>query len=832
MKAVVMAGGFGSRIQPLTHSTPKPMLPLLNRPMMEHTMLKLRDLGITDFIVLLYYKPEIIKDYFKDGSHMGMNIDYVTPDDDYGTAGAVKKAQELIGDENFIIISGDVVTDFDFEKIFAFHKEKKSQLTITLTTVENPLQFGVVITDREGKIEKFLEKPSWGEVFSDTINTGIYIIEPEILDEIPKDENYDFGKDLFPSLMQSDVTLWGYDASGYWRDVGNPESYREVFEDVFTKKVDLIKRGKTHNHVDGVLFIEDDNQLDKSIEIIGEVVIGKNVTISRNVKLKNCVIGDDTIVEENCKISNTIIWNDVKIGKNGIFDSCVICNNNKIDKNVVAKAGLILAEGCEVGQLVNFEKDITIWPDKKIEDAAIVTSNLILGSKYKNSIFEAGKVTGKTNIELSCDMSTKLAEALAAQLPVGSKVMVSRDYHRSSLMLKRAFMSGLMSAGISIIDARGAPISVMRHDLHNSDDIVAGVHFMQDIDPASTKILFFTEEALYIDNNLAKTIEKAFFKESFRRVDFQEIGLIQDANYSSDRYKKDIYEMVDKHLLSRDSFRIAVDLTHGMLSRVYPEIINYIGINNILINAYQDEQKHLNQDALIKRSKEDIEKMVLNLELDIGFVIYPSGQKLTLVCDEGIALDRQLGLLCVLYLFNMDAKEKRKVFLPVWAPDVMDEEFTNLEITRGKYANFKEKELSKYDLVAALEGSFAFTEFSLHRDSTYATLKIMEMLIKQDVKLSKIITCVKSFYYKRLKVECNQALKGKMMRKFLEDAKGKKSSMIDGVKIWINDTAWILMIPDQYTDNLNLYIQAKDDNEGKVILDEYLQKIEKWKSDE
>ncbi len=831
MKAVVMAGGFGSRIQPLTHSTPKPMLPLFNRPMMEHTMLKLRDLGITEFIVLLYYKPEIIKEYFKDGSEKGMNISYVTPDDDYGTAGAVKKAQELIGDENFVIISGDVVTDFDFEKMFEFHKAKKSKLTITLTKVENPLQFGVVITDYEGKIEKFLEKPSWGEVFSDTINTGIYIIEPEILDEIPVNENYDFGKDLFPSLMSGDVTLWGYDAKGYWRDVGNPESYREVYEDVFSKKVSLSKKGEALNYPDGTLYIEEVIELDPSIEIIGDVCIGKNVTIGKNVKLKNSVIGDNCVIEDRCKISNSAIWNNVQIGKNGIYDSCVICSDNKIEKNVTAKAGLILAEGCDVGQLVSFEKDVIIWPDKKIEDASIVSSSLILGSKYKNSIFEAGKVTGKTNIELSCDMATKLAEALASQLPVGCRVMVSRDYHRSSLMLIRAFISGLMSAGISIIDAKGTPISVMRHDLYASDDIIAGVHFMQDIDPASTKILFFSEEALYIDSNLSKTIERAFFRESFRRVDFQQIGQIQDANYSNTRYKKAIYKAVDKQLLDRDSFRIAVDLTHGMLNRVYPEILNYIGVNNILINAYQDEQKLINQDNLIKRSKEDIEKMVKNLELDIGFVIYPSGQKLTIVCDKGTALDRQLGLLCVLYLYNRDKEEKRKVFLPVWAPDVMDKMFENLIITRGQYSNFKANQLKEYDLVAALEGSFAFTNFSLHRDSTYASLKIMEMLIKQDIKLSKILEEIQPFYYKSLKVECNQSLKGKMMRKFLEDAKDKDASLIDGVKIWINKDAWILMIPDQYTDNLNLYIQAKDDKEGDIILSEYLEKIENWKHD-
>ncbi len=832
MKAVVMAGGFGSRIQPLTNSTPKPMLPLFNRPMMEYTILRLKDVGIREFIVLLYYKPEVIKEYFQDGSKFGIKIDYVLPNDDFGTAGAVKKAQDLIGDENFIIVSGDVVSDFDFEKIFSFHKKKNSKLTITLTKVENPLEFGVVITDYEGKIEKFLEKPSWGEVFSDTINTGIYILEPEILEMIPKDENFDFAKDLFPLLMQNGITLWGYEASGYWRDVGNPDSYKEVHEDVFNKKVKLNNKSfKTIKYPDGVLYVSDHVELDLSVEIIGEVYLGKEVSVGKNVKLKNSVIGDKSVIGDQVKLLNSVIWHDVKIEKESIFDSCVICNNNKIKRGAKAKAGLILAEGCEVGQFVTFEKDVTIWPYKKIEDASIVSTNLVLRSKYKNSIFELGKVTGKTNIELSCDMTTKLAEALASQLSIGSKVILSRDYHKSSLMLQRAFMSGLMSAGVSIIDAKGMPISVMRYDLYSSEDIVAGVHFMQDIDPSNTKILFFTQDALYIDSNLAKKIERAFFKEEFRRVDFQQIGQIQDANYAYTRYKKAIYSAFDKQFLKRDNFRIAVDLTHGMLSRVYPEILNYLGINNILINAYQNEQRLINQENMIKKSKTDISKMVKNLNLDIGFVIYPSGQKLTLVCDEGIALDRQLGLLCVLYLYNLDTDKKRDVFLPVWAPDIMDSEFKNLNITRGKYANFKVDDLKKYDLVATLEGSFAFSEFSLHRDSTYATLKIILMLIRQNIKLSQIIKEIKPFYYKRLKVECTQALKGKMMRRFLEDAKNKNSSLIDGVKIWLNKSAWILMIPDQYTDNLNLYIQAKDKLEGEEILSEYLKKIESWKVD-
>ena len=267
MKAVVMAGGFGTRIQPLTNSRPKPMLPIINKPMMEHTMMTLRDLGIKEFIVLLYFKPQIIKDYFGDGSDFGIKISYVVPDEDFGTAGAVKLAEDLIGDENFIIISGDLVTDFDFQKIFDYHKEKNAKLSITLASVENPLEFGVVIANADGKIEKFLEKPSWGEVFSDTINTGIYIIEPEILKYIPKNENYDFGKNLFPRLMKEGVELIAGNAEGYWRDVGNPESYRDVYEDILTGKVNIKIPGKKVVFPDGVLYSEVTYEFDKSIEI-------------------------------------------------------------------------------------------------------------------------------------------------------------------------------------------------------------------------------------------------------------------------------------------------------------------------------------------------------------------------------------------------------------------------------------------------------------------------------------------------------------------------------------------------------------------------------------
>jgi len=281
MKAVIMAGGFGTRIQPLTSSYPKPMLPFLNKPMMSYIVEALKNAGIIDIIVLLYFKPEIIKNYFGDGQNFGVNIRYILPDDDYGTAGAVKKAEKLI-DERFVVISGDLVTNFNIQEIVGFHEAKQSKATITLTSVEDPLQFGVIITDRNDKIVRFLEKPGWGEVFSDTINTGIYVLEADVLKLIPPDKPFDFAKDLFPLMFNNGMTIYGYKAKGYWKDVGNPDAYREVHMDVLEKKLISPKiEGQEVKYDEGVLFKGKNTRVDKDVKINGLVVIGDNVKIRK-----------------------------------------------------------------------------------------------------------------------------------------------------------------------------------------------------------------------------------------------------------------------------------------------------------------------------------------------------------------------------------------------------------------------------------------------------------------------------------------------------------------------------------------------------------------------
>jgi len=830
MKAIILAGGFGTRIQPLTNSLPKPMLPILNRPMMEHIIIKLRDeLNITEMAVLLYFKPEIIKEYFGDGSSLGVKITYVQPDDDYGTAGAVAFAREFL-DDTFIIVSGDLVTDFDFKKIKKFHEKKKSQLTITLTSVENPLQFGVVIANEDDKIERFLEKPSWGEVFSDTINTGIYMIEPEILNYIPHGENFDFAKDLFPTLMSDNITLWGYSAQGYWRDVGNPQSYREVYDDIFKGLITLPYKGEKVVYENGIAYLEEGVNLHEKIRINGTVIVGKDSKVAEGVTLSNVSIGANSKIKKHSEISNSILWDSVSIGQKVVLHNSIICNDNTIKDEVKANFGVIMAEHCDIGKKASFEKDIIMWPDKIIDPNSVVSNNVIWGNKYKSSIFEDGKVIGRTNIELSADMSVKLAESFGSILPIGSQVHISRDYHKSSRMLKRAFLSGILSTGINVMDIENVPSNVMRHCLAHDDNIAAGIHFRQSVDnPANTEIVLYTSEGLAIDTKLAKSIERIFFRENFRRVNYTEIGEISVKENIKDKYIDAVIEKLDHSVFKNNSLKIATDMMFGSTADIYPKIMNYLGIENILLNGYFDDKSLSKIATNVTKSQKDMGNMVKAMNLDCGFLIYPNGQKFQIIDDDGELIYDYITLLVVLHLLELTTDKKLKIFLPAWAPDCI--EYKNLEITRGKLNNLKAEDIKEYDLIATTDGHFAFSEFGLNRDAVFSSFKILELLLKSGKTLTKIITLIPYFAYKGENVACPSEFKGKMMRKFLEDGKNKKTSSVDGVKIWTSDDEWILMVPDEHKDFLNIYIQADDEKSASKIFWKYQEKIENWISE-
>src|SRR5215218_8220307 len=226
-----MAGGEGTRLRPLTSNHPKPMIPLANRPMMEHIVQLLQRHGFDEIVVTVAFLANDIRNYFGDGSEFGVRMVYATEETPLGTAGSVRNAMDEL-DERFLVISGDVLTDIDLSAMVEEHDRKKAMATIGLVRVDNPLEFGIAITQEDGSIERFLEKLSWGQVFSDTINTGIFVLEPEIFEHIEADRPVDFSSEVFPALLAAGLPLYGSVAEGYWEDVGTLDAYLRAHKDI------------------------------------------------------------------------------------------------------------------------------------------------------------------------------------------------------------------------------------------------------------------------------------------------------------------------------------------------------------------------------------------------------------------------------------------------------------------------------------------------------------------------------------------------------------------------------------------------------------------------
>jgi len=833
MKAVIMAGGFGTRIQPLTSSMPKPMIPLFNRPIMLHIVELLKKHDITDLVMLLYHQPEIIKKFFRDGSDFGVKITFVTPIEDMGTAGAVKAAEKYL-DERFLVISGDLLTDFNLKKVIDFHNDNKAMATITLTSVKDPLQFGVVITDKTKRITQFLEKPGWGEVISDTINTGIYVLEPEIFKYIPKGENFDFSQDLFPLMLKNNDTLFGFSSKGYWRDIGNTDSYREAYHDIFKGKINLKIDEEKQDFVGKDLRIGADVTLEEPAGLSGTVVIGDNSQIRGEVQIKDSVIGRNCTIEPGVRLSRCVLWDNAYIKKGAKITDSVICANVRVGQNAVLDEGVIVADDTSIGDDVKIKAEVKIWPRKMIEAGSTVTANLIWGEKWKKSLFEGAIIKGLSNVELTPEFVAKLGCAYGTTLPKGSYVLGGRDANRSSRMLKRCFVGGLLSAGVNVRDMTMTSLPLIRYKLKTFGE-VGGFHFRQSSDdPASMEILFLDGDGLDFSSNMTKNLERIFFKENFRRAHHTEPGALIDIPQAVDFYREGYLRALNVEVCRKAAWTVVVDFNYSPASQVLPMLLNELGCNVVALNAYVDDGR----GGCVPKPKQEglrqLSAIVSSLNAQAGFWLEPAVEAVTLVDETGAIYDG-IQLLSLVVALKLKTDQRGTIAIPVQAPSSIEQmalkkKCSVIRTKSNDRAMLEAASSSEVILAASPDGRFAFPRFQAAFDGMYAIAKLIELGARVSIPFSRVLEEAPVRAFLQASIPCAFEMKGGIMRKMSEDSLEMEASFIDGIKVQF-DNDWALVLPDQYSSFVHVFAEAKDEKTARKLLDEYQKKVEKWKKE-
>jgi len=833
MKAVVMAGGEGTRLRPLTSHRPKPLAPVLNKPIMEHIILLLKEHGITEIVVTLHYLADEIEGYFGDGSDWGVKLHYSVEDTPLGTAGSVKQAEHHLKDDTFIIVSGDALTDIDVTKAIDFHRNKKSLATIVLSHVPNPLEFGVVITDDEGRIKRFLEKPSWGEVFSDTVNTGMYILEPSVFEYMEHGRSYDWSQDIFPQILREEKPLFGYVMGEYWCDVGNLNQYREAQYTVLDGHTGIKLDGSERSGV----WVGDGTDIEPDVQMIAPTIVGRNVKIKSGATVgPYAVIGDNCILEEGAIIHRSVLWDNVYVGHATRLTACTVCSHVMIQRDCAVQEGAVIGERCKIERESTIRTQIKLWPDKLIEAGSTVTMSLIWGQKWLGSLFRNLGVMGIANIEITPDFAVKLGACYGSYLKRGAKVVTARDSGLAARMVKRAIISGLMSVGCDVLDMRSMPLPIMRHQLRGSG--AAGGMYVR-IAPHNPRLLlieFLDKEGIYLNKNAERKLETIFFREDIARADVDQIGGLEFASRSVEQYHEDLSRHIDSGPIAARKFKVVADFTFGRVASVFPAVLGRLGCDVVALNAYVDPKKSPKTREERASLLPSLQQIVRTLNADLGVMFENDGERLTIVDETGHVIEGD-DLLTLYSVMVARTRDRARIAVPVIAPSRIEELValhggtvlrtkTDVRSLMSMVASPAEKRSPQADFAGDDAGGFVFGEFMPAFDSMFSFAKLLEMLATTGLSIGELARELPAAHVLHADVRCPWEVKGRIMRELTKEAEDAGPvDLIDGIKVK-QDGGWSLVLPDAAEPYFHVFAESDTPANAEVLLNRYVKKIE------
>ncbi|MDP8910545.1 MAG: sugar phosphate nucleotidyltransferase, partial [Actinomycetota bacterium] len=807
MRAVVMAGGEGTRLRPLTSNQPKPMVPIVGKPCLEHILELLRRNGLDDAVITVAFLPQAIRSYFGDGEGLGMRLDYSVEESPLGTAGSVRLAARGI-DDTLLVISGDALCDIDLTKIVEFHRERGAAVTIGLKSVENPLEFGIVVTDEDGRIERFLEKPSWSQVFSDTINTGIYVLEPEVLRHIPADRPYDFSKELFPLLLEMGRPLYGYVCEGYWQDVGTLDQYRQANFDALDGQVGVDIPGI---RLRGNVWVGEGVELDDLDAVEGPAFVGNYCRIAPGASVgPYSVLGPSVTLRERARTERSVLDRSTSIGAGAIVEGATVGRSCDIRAHARIQEGAAIGDEVTIGAESIVSPGVLVYPYKEVESGAQVYDSLIWESRASARLFGEDGVTGLVNVDLTPETAVRLAAAFGTALPRGARVVASREAVPACRMIKRAMIAGLTSAGVHVADLRVLPAAVSRH-LLKTESYEAGFHVgAAHSDPDAVQIRFFEQPGIALLASKQKEIERHFHRQELRRVPSAHVGVVNYPARVRETYAQDLLAALDSEAIRRRNFRIVVDYAYSAASYVVPLVLGPLGVEAVTAHAFASDETAAGADT--RDAVEQAKRLVTAIGADLGAVFDRAGERLYVVDEGGEEVATEQALLLFLRMLASNGRRGKLAF-PITVTSQVDRivEGSGLEVVRtpASLADLTKAAAGEDVIFAgATGGGYVFPEFLPAYDAMASVAKLLELLAPVRAPLSELVSGLPRTSLVHEEVHCPFALKGLVMRVLNERFADRHTDVLDGIKVFNDDGGWTQVLPDPDEPILHLYAEA------------------------
>jgi mannose-1-phosphate guanylyltransferase / phosphomannomutase len=823
MKAVVMAGGEGTRLRPMTATLPKPLLPVVNKPIMEHVLDLLKRHGLTDTVVTVQFLASILRNYFGDGDELGMRLTYSSEDSPLGTAGSVKNAEAELRDGTFLVISGDALTDIDLTELIAFHRKRGAMVTVCLTRVPDPLEFGITITDDEGRVQRFLEKPSWGQVFSDTVNTGIYVMEPEVFDYVPPGESVDWAGDVFPKMLADGLPVMGYVADGYWEDVGTLESYLRAQADVLLGKVKVQMPGF---EVSPGVWVAEGAEVEPGAIVKGPVYVGDYTKVEAGAELREfTVLGSNVVVREGAFLHRSVVHDNVFVGPQTNLRGCVIGKGTDLMRGTRVEEGAIIGDECVIEDEAIVSQGVKIYPFKTIEAGAVVHESVIWESRGQRSLFGPRGISGIVNVEITPELVVRLASAYATTLRKGAVVTTSRDHSRAARALKRAAISALNASAIDVRDLEATPPPVTRLAAIR-DGSAGGVMFRTTPGvPDSVDIVFLDATGADLSSSAQRRLERILQRGEFRRAFPGEIGDLSFPPRAVESYVQDLLKSVDLSGVAEAQLKVVIDCANGVSSLVVPTLLGRVPIDVLTVNSRLDDASPTETAAERRTALDRLGELVASSRAAFGIRFDPVGERLSLVDDTGHPLEDERALLVFLDLVAAE-RRGRRVALPVTTTRVAEQvcHFHGVEV---EWVTTAPDSIVRAGAVADLagggdgRGGYVVPEAGPAIDGNAAFLRLLGLVARTRLTLSQIEARIPTAHVLRADLETPWAAKGQVMRAVVEAAGQRTLDTTDGVRVVEEDGGWALVLPDPTQAITHLWAEGGTDEEAADLLEEW-----------